>query len=228
MPASADITPFNNSYIGRREDLLSLVEQKPQRVLEVGCALGASGGWLKNEHGCAVVGVEICPKMAEVARGRLDHVHVADLNRTTLQELLGTERFDLILLGDVLEHLVDPWTTLTHARELLTENGRIITSLPNINHYTTLLSLIFMRHWPYRNRGIHDRTHLRFFTRSNLLELYSGAQLQIEHERRNLRILEIVSGINVLAKLFDFHPFRGYFTYQYVHRLRRVRATSTR
>jgi 2-polyprenyl-3-methyl-5-hydroxy-6-metoxy-1,4-benzoquinol methylase len=211
---------FNSSYTGRRKDLLALVDGAPGRVLDVGCAIGASGGWLKEQYGCTVVGVEIDPGMAELARSRIDEVHVGDLNQTTLTALVGEQRFDLILLGDVLEHLVDPWTALAQARAMLSETGRIVTSLPNINHVSTLASLIFFRRWPYRDRGIHDRTHLRFFTRKNLLELYAGAGLDIEEERRNLRIVDAVSSINSFAKLFDFTPLRAYFTYQYLHRLR--------
>lgn len=211
---------FNRSYIGRRQDLLALVRQAPSRVLEVGCALGATGGYLKARHGCEVVGVEIDERMAELARAHLDRVHVGDLNRTTLIELLGPEPFDLIFLGDVLEHLVDPWTTLAHARSLLTDSGRIVASLPNVSHVSTLASLLFTQRWPYRDRGLHDRTHLRFFTRKNLVELYAQAGLVIEEEQRNLRLIDPVASINRLAKLFDFPPLRGYFTYQYLHRLR--------
>jgi len=211
---------FNRSYIGRRKDLLALVSGPPARVLEVGCALGATGGYLKATHGCAVVGVEIDERMAEVARTQLDSVHVGDLNRTSLPELVGPERFDLILLGDVLEHLVDPWAALAHCRALLSDSGRIVASLPNISHVSTLASLIFTQRWPYRDRGLHDRTHLRFFTRKNLLELYASAGLEIEAEQRNLRLIDPVASINVLAKAFDFPPLRGYFTYQYLHRLR--------
>jgi 2-polyprenyl-3-methyl-5-hydroxy-6-metoxy-1,4-benzoquinol methylase len=211
---------FNRSYIGRRKDLLALIDGPPSRVLEVGCALGATGGYLRAQHGCTVVGVEIDERMAAVARSHLDLVHVGDLNRTTLPALVGDERFDLILLGDVLEHLIDPWTTLAHARSLLSDNGRIIASLPNISHISTLASLVFLQRWPYRDRGVHDRTHLRFFTRKNLVELYAGAGLELEAEQRNLRLIDPVASINVLAKLFDFPPLRGFFTYQYLHRLR--------
>lgn len=211
---------FNRSYIGRRRDLLALVAGAPKRVLEVGCALGATGGYLKAQHGCTVVGVEIDERMAEVARTHLDDVLVGDLNRTPLEELVGDQRFDLIFLGDVLEHLIDPWSALTQARALLGPEGRIVASLPNINHVTTLASLVFLQRWPYRDRGLHDRTHLRFFTRKNLVELYESAGLEIEAEQRNLRLVDPVSSINRVAKIFDFPPLRGFFTYQYLHRLR--------
>jgi len=219
--AGTDPAP-NRAYIGRRDDLLALVASAPANVLEVGCAQGATGHWLKDKYGCAVTGVEIDPSMAATARTRLDTVLIADLNRTSLDELLGSTQFDLILMGDVLEHLVDPWTALRQARAHFAERGRIVTSLPNVNHYTTILSLIFARRWPYRSRGIHDRTHLRFFTRKNLVDMYAEAELTIEREHRNLRIFERPVGFNNVARIFDFHPFRSYMTYQYLHRLRAV------
>lgn len=210
---------FNPSYTGVRSDVLDLVDGTPARVLDVGCATGASGSFLAQRHGSQVTGVELDPDMAQVARERLHAVHVADLNKTSLAALLGGERFDLIVFGDVLEHLVDPWAALADARALLSEGGSIIASLPNVGHYSTLLSLLFMRRWPYRERGIHDRTHLRFFTRKNLLELYASAGLSVLREQRKLRLLEAPSPLNRLAKAFDFPPFRSYFTFQYIHRL---------
>jgi 2-polyprenyl-3-methyl-5-hydroxy-6-metoxy-1,4-benzoquinol methylase len=147
-------------------------------------------------------------------------VLVGDLNKTPLRELVGEQTFDLIFFGDVLEHLVDPWSTLAQARAMLTPGGRIVASIPNVSHVTTLASLIFQQRWPYRDRGLHDRTHLRYFTRKNLVELYQSAGLQIEAEARHMRIIDPVSSVNALAKAFDFPPLRGFFTYQYLHRLR--------
>lgn len=223
MPSAASLATlgcvFNPSYTGVRTDVLELVDGAPRRVLDIGCATGASGVFLNERHGSQVTGVELDPEMAKVARERLHAVHVADLNKTSLSALVGDERFDLIVFGDVLEHLIDPWATLAEARVLLGDGGSIIASLPNVGHYSTLMSLVLQRRWPYRERGIHDRTHLRFFTRKNLFELYASAGLTVLREQRKLRLLEQPSPINRLAKLFDFPPFRSYFTFQYIHRL---------
>lgn len=209
----------NRAYIGLRKDLLALIGSAPRTVLDVGCAQGANGRWLKEQYGSAVSGIELDPEMGAEAQKVLGEVRIGDLNRTTLLELYGGRSFDLILMGDVLEHLIDPWTALQHARTLLAPGGCILTSLPNINHYTTLLCLTFLQRWPYRSRGIHDRTHLRFFTRRNMLEMYRAAGLTVDFESRNLRIVDAPAGWNSIAKVFDFHPFRAYFTYQYLHRL---------
>jgi 2-polyprenyl-3-methyl-5-hydroxy-6-metoxy-1,4-benzoquinol methylase len=218
VPATAET--LNPSYVARREDLLSLVQGAPKRVLDVGCSVGSNGAWLKLQHDSWVTGIEIDPNAAELARAHLDEVLEADLNRSSLAELLPGRRFDLVLLGDVLEHLIDPWRALADVRAMLSPAGRVVTSLPNIAHYSTIVDLALFRRWAYRDRGIHDRTHLRFFTRKNLAELYAGAGFAVEQETRNMRLVERVSRVNRLAPLFDFPPLRPYLTFQYVHVLR--------
>lgn len=209
----------NPSYVGVRVDLLRLVAVAPGRVLDVGCATGKTGARLKQLYSSHVEGIELDPSMAEHARSRLDSVYVADLNQVDLEAVLPAADYDLILFGDVLEHLVDPWAALATARARLATGGTIVVSLPNIRHYTTLLNLAVLGRWPYRDRGIHDRTHLRFFTRSALAELYGSAGLGVLAERRTLRLVEQGSPINRFAKFLDFPPFRSYLTFQYLHRL---------
>jgi 2-polyprenyl-3-methyl-5-hydroxy-6-metoxy-1,4-benzoquinol methylase len=218
-PALLAPPAFNPSYTGAREDVLALIAEPPRSVLDVGCATGKNGELLRQRYGSEVTGIEFDAGMAALARDKLFKVFVADLNKTSLSELLPRERYDLIVFGDVLEHLIDPWTTLKEARGLLKEGGTILTSLPNVGHYSTLLSLLLFRRWPYRERGIHDRTHLRFFTRRNLLELYAQAGLEVRREERKLRLIEAPSPLNRCAKWLDFPPFRYYLTFQYIHLL---------
>lgn len=210
---------FNPSYTGARYDTLSLLDRAPASVLDVGCATGATGAVLHERYGSRVTGIEVDAGMVEVARTRLSAVHLADLNAQSLPAVVGSERYDLIHFGDVLEHLVDPWTTLAQARTLLTRHGRIIASLPNVGHWSTIANLLFLQRWPYRDRGIHDRTHLRFFTRESLNELYRTAGLSVVRERRKLRLIEHRSPVNRIARYFDFPPFRRYLTFQYMHLL---------
>ncbi len=212
-------TIFNRSYTGLRTDLLALVADKPGRVLDLGCATGEMGRYLTDKYGAQVWGVEYDGAMAEVARGKLKEVWQADLNKDGLGDFPHSGSYDLIICGDVLEHLVDPWQVLRDAAGLLRPGGHIIASLPNIGHFTTLLHLAFLREWPYRRRGIHDRTHLRFFTRRNLMQLYGQAGLRVAAEKRNLRLWESGSPIDGLAKLMDFPPMRSFVTFQYIHRL---------
>jgi 2-polyprenyl-3-methyl-5-hydroxy-6-metoxy-1,4-benzoquinol methylase len=132
----------------------------------------------------------------------------------------GPERFDLVLCGDVLEHLVDPWTALRCLRALC-PNGYSIVSLPNVAHVSTFIALL-RSHWPYRERGIHDRTHLRFFGRNNLSELYQGAGFREVRRRTRYRLLERPSPINERLEpvLGRIPVVRRFLEYQFISLLK--------
>src|SRR4051812_78522 len=108
-------TAFNRSYTGLRNDLLALIPAGPQRVLDLGCATGEMGRYLSDTFGAKVWGVEYDGAMAEVARPKLQDVWQADLNKDSLTAFPHPEAYDLIVCGDVLEHLVDPWQVLRDA-----------------------------------------------------------------------------------------------------------------
>ena len=144
------------------------------RVLEVGCSVGHV-----TEHlvaaGNTVVGVEIDAEAAEAARGFADRVHVVDLDVTPLSEVEQNE-FDVIIFGDVLEHLRRPGRTLRDACSLLARGGRVIISVPNVAHIDVRLMLLEGR-WDYQQTGLMDDTHLRWFTKTSLRELLNHAGL---------------------------------------------------
>jgi 2-polyprenyl-3-methyl-5-hydroxy-6-metoxy-1,4-benzoquinol methylase len=89
-------------------------------------------------------------------------------------------QFDYIIFADVLEHLVDPWATLKHYSQLLTSGGKIIASIPNVRNLGLLYNLIIKGRWTYSDSGLLDRTHLRFFTRVEIQDLFSESGLTIE------------------------------------------------
>lgn len=213
----------NPSYVGTRSDMLALVPEGFRgRALEIGCAAGATGASLKQARpGVEVTGIELDPELARQAAERLDRVVVGDA-LGQLQELeRAGERFDLVLCGDVLEHLVDPWNALRSVRRLCPA-GFVVVSLPNIAHISTVASLVLRSYWPYRDRGIHDRTHLRFFGRRNLPELFGAAGFEEVKRVTHHRMLERPHRVNeladpVLARL----PFVSrLFEYQFVCLLR--------
>jgi 2-polyprenyl-3-methyl-5-hydroxy-6-metoxy-1,4-benzoquinol methylase len=188
--------PVNTSYINVREDLLALIPDGPLgEVLDVGCANGATCAVLKQRHpGCRVTGIEYDAVLAEQARAQLDRVVHADASEGLAQLGREGQMFDLVLCGDVLEHLVDPWQALRSIRALT--RGHVIVSLPNVAHFSTLWSLFAARRWPYRERGIHDRTHLRFFAASNLPELFADAGFSETRRKQHHRLLERPHPIN--------------------------------
>jgi len=206
---------FNPSYVGPREDILRLVPGDVKRVLDVGCSVGTLGQALR-ERGAEVTGIELDAAMGEQARRHLNAVHVGSVEDERLFERLGERSFDCIIFADLLEHLVDPWTTLDRFVDLLAPHGVVVASLPNIRHYTTIRTLLFQGYWPYRDRGIHDRTHLRFFTLRNIRELFASSGLSIRKLDRNYRIIERPHRLNKLAPLLALPLLRELFAFQYL------------
>lgn len=164
-----------NDKFGRNRVLVDLAAQGRQ-ILELGCATGFISRHLK-ERGCTVTGVEISPEAAEYARQWCDRVIVHDLSQSGWSEQTG-QGFDTVICGDVLEHLPDPGRTLKEIAGLLTPEGRVVISLPNIAHIRVRAKLLLGR-FDYEPGGIMDVTHLRFFTFKSARQLIEGAGYRI-------------------------------------------------
>ena len=144
-------------------------------VLDVGCADGTLARVLKS-HGCRVSGVEADTGAAEAAREHLEDLAIADLNVTSLLEHFKPASFDVIVLADVLEHVLEPERLLKDAVSLLAPHGRVVLSVPNVAHGSLRLALLQGR-WQYTATGLLDSSHRRFFTYDGLLELLDGSGL---------------------------------------------------
>jgi len=145
------------------------------------CALdvGAADGFLAElltRQGWQVTALERDPAQAAKARGRCHEVIVADLDEAA-PRIEGA--FAAIVYGDVLEHLGDPLPVLVALNRSLAPGGCVIVSVPNVAHLWVRLSLLLGR-WDYAERGILDRTHLRFFTRRSFLRFLGDAGLDLE------------------------------------------------
>ncbi len=172
-----DLTNANTSHTL----MLDLVGAN-KRVLDVGCASGYLAEAL-NDRGCLVSGVEADTELAELARPHLDRIVVADVEACELVEEFGPGSFDVIVFGDVLEHLRDPLPVLRQARPLLAQGGTVVASVPNIAHGSIRLALMQGR-FEYQPTGLLDNTHLRFFTLDTLEQLFRDAGLVAVEVRR--------------------------------------------
>ena len=145
-----------------------------RRLLDVGCARGHLGASLLGA-GWSVTGIEPDPADAAVARNAGLEVVVGPA-----EEVFSSlaNRHDVVVFADVLEHMVDPVAALSAAIPLLEPGGRIIISIPNVAHLTTRLQLLFGS-FSYTDRGILDRTHLRFYTRKTVRSLVEGCGLSV-------------------------------------------------
>jgi len=208
---------FNSSYITIRHDLLKHVKGIDLDILDIGCANGENGRYLMEKgYAKSVVGVEYVDAMAIEAKKKLSIVFSGSIEDKQLLTELKSYNFDIILLGDVLEHLVDPWSVLNSLSENLKKEGKIIISTPNVQHIEVFISLYMKGSWPLNDRGIFDRTHLRWFTIKDLRKLVNQANLKIDNVERIFRFRD------ALNSKFPFWslPFKklkpSWFTHQYV------------
>ncbi len=148
------------------------------RVLDVGCGDGSVAERLRD-LGCEVVGLDISPE-AVTAMGELGmEAHQIDLDVDKLDDVLGDgEEFDVIVCLDVLEHTRKPAEVLGALLERLVADGDVVISLPNVTHADVRLSLL-AGEFRYRDEGLLDATHLRFFDRSGVEELLAGCGLEM-------------------------------------------------
>lgn len=188
------------------------------RVLEVGCSVGHV-----TEHlaaaGNTVVGVEIDATAADHASAWATRVHVLDLDTQPLSEV-ESDRFDVIMLGDVIEHLRDPFQVIGDLLGLLEPDGRVIVSVPNVGHIDIRLMLLEGT-WTYQPDGLLDRTHLRWFTDQSLRQLLADLGLTARRVERVSAGLG-ASGLPVTPGLHSADVTRFIeadteaFTYQFV------------
>lgn len=150
------------------------------RVLDVGCSTGNFAAMLAADRGCDVVGVDLNPADIAEARTKFDSAYVMDITDRAQTEKLG--RFDAIIFADVLEHLADPRAVLRSVRELLTPSGSVVFSIPNMAHTMIRLELLGGE-FPYTRTGLLDATHLHFYDRREIDQLFADSGFAISHER---------------------------------------------
>src|SRR5579872_1097133 len=173
-----------------------------QDVLDVGCGEGFLASELVKT-GNKVTGVDILPEAAE--RSALEAYYSADLEEglAGVIEKVNRRRFSCVLLLDVLEHLRYPERILGQCHQLLRKDGRIIVSVPNIANITICMMLLSGR-FDYTERGILDRTHLRFFTRRTARKLLQDAGYRVTQERMTVIPIELALGLSTTGLTFKF------------------------
>jgi methionine biosynthesis protein MetW len=167
------------------------------RVLETGCANGRFSRVLV-EHGCRVVGVELDSGAAAEARVVCEQVIVGDLEDPDVRKQIPGS-FDVILFGDVLEHLVRPWQVLSDLRANLSIGGSVVVSIPNIAHWDTRMNLLRGR-FNYEDQGLLDGTHLRFFTHRTARELLEQTGYRVVKESRVGRVPAWVYSVRLVRR----------------------------
>lgn len=183
MPASKyDIELDLAKHPGSSHAYLVTMVGANKRVLDVGCDTGYLGEQLAA-FGNITSGFEFNPDAAEIARTKYDRVEVGDLETVDLAAAFGHVGFDVIVFGDVLEHLRDPLPVLRRARALVAPGGSVLISVPNIAHGDIRLALLQGR-FRYTKVGLLDDTHTRFFTKDSLIDFVHDAGFTMIEIRR--------------------------------------------
>lgn len=178
---------------------------RDQNVLDVGCGNGFQAADLAKQNN-RISGIDMVPAPSE--REALDEYVRADLGNGLADAAtrLRGRSYDKILLMDIIEHLPDPERILRDCHQFLAPNGQVIISLPNIANITTRLGLLFGQ-WNYTERGILDKTHLRFFTRKTASQMIERAGFEIVRKTMTVMPLELALGVsasNPIMKALNF------------------------
>ena len=158
-------------YSAERGEIAGLVPPGVRRVLDVGCGTGGFGATVRSVAPQAELwGVEPVAEAARAASATYDRV-VTGYYPDDARDLPAGS-FDAVFMLDVLEHMVEPDVALRDVRSLLTPTGVLVASIPNVRHYDVWWPLVRHGRWTYTDTGLMDRTHLRWFTRSSIEDLF--------------------------------------------------------
>ncbi|CAN5206280.1 hypothetical protein BH09ACT1_BH09ACT1_02230 [soil metagenome] len=149
------------------------------RVLDVGCSTGNFGQALEEFKQCTVVGVDLNEADIEEAKTKLSAAFVLDILDSEARKSLGV--FDVVVFGDVIEHLPDPRAVLRAVHELLAEGGSIVYSIPHMGHASVRMDLMDGR-FPYTEIGLLDKTHLHFYDRTEVRSVFADSGYEIADE----------------------------------------------
>ncbi|HTR58443.1 MAG TPA: methyltransferase domain-containing protein [Casimicrobiaceae bacterium] len=199
-------TPVHEQH---NPDLLALMPTDSRRLVEVGCSSGALAREFKSINpNCHYTGIEIDPEYAQLSRRHCDvavNASIEDLSDASFNELLPV---DCWIFGDTLEHLRDPWSILSKIRSGATDGTSIVACIPNSQHWS-LQARLNCGGLRYEDAGLLDRTHLRFFTRTTIIEMFHSTGFTIAEGKS--RVFEgptqaIVEAIRAMAKAIGADP----------------------
>jgi SAM-dependent methyltransferase len=202
-------------------DLLILLPRSASRVVEVGCSSGSLAREFKKLGGTAYyTGIEVVPEYAELARRHCDRVLTLDIETVDEDYLHANLPSDCWIFGDTLEHLRDPWALLARIRKVIPTTGCIVACIPNAQHWS-VQAMLSAGAFRYQTSGLLDRTHLRWFTRITITEMFEAAGFRIvdsrsrifdepakEHILPQIRALAAAVGANADQAVIDAIPLQ--------------------
>lgn len=198
-------------YDNYRSDIIPLLPKHSARALEIGCGTGNTLAYLKANGYCDwTYGVEMFPEALDRAASNIDILYSCNIEGAVLP--IEPHSINLILCLDVLEHLVNPEKVISYLHTLLAPEGIIIASIPNVRHYSVVFPLVFKNEWEYKNAGVLDSTHLKFFVKKTAVDLMESSGLKLEdlvHSGLFTKKQKILNAIT-------FGAIRSFCTLQYL------------
>ncbi len=192
-------------YTGVRHDVVAMIPEGVNAILEVGCAAGGTGRLLKSRGFARIIGIELNSYYASLACEHYSQIIVGDVEEADLHEIEDSS-LDCILYPDVLEHLRDPWATLRRHSRVLRPGGYVIASIPNVRYYKAVRDLLWHGQWEYKDAGIFDKGHLRFFTLKSIHTLFADSGLKVLKWKQRSRGSHLLKLLNK-ALLNRLSPF---------------------
>lgn len=172
---------FSNYANHNRPEIIDLIPLSAMRILDVGCGKGQIGRLLKqvreNYH---ITGVELNQYLASHAKN-----HYNSVICTNIETFTSEHKFDCIICGDIIEHLNDPWSTVKKLSSMISENGSLIISIPNIGHWSIVKDLLLGK-FDYTPAGLSCITHIRWFTEESILRMLEDAGLSLDSLHREI------------------------------------------
>lgn len=170
---SADYSSSFNRYIFDAVPLGS-------ECLDIGCWTGNLGKLLIEKKNCIVDGLDFKSDVLESAqKNGYRKTFLINLNSEHCDLTVINKKYQVVIFADVLEHLLHPVMVLSHLKDYITPHGKVIISLPNVAFILNRIQLL-LGHWNYKDYGILDKTHLRFYTIQSAVKMVESSGLRIE------------------------------------------------
>lgn len=176
--------------------------------------LGAEGNYVEKlkSRKCSITGITLCD-LPEERKKDYDKFFIEDLDKNDWKQKIEGEKFDVIILADIIEHLKESRTLISSLKDFIKEDGIIIASTPNIAHFYVRLALL-LGFFPYGNRGILDETHLHFFTKRSFRKLFEKEGFKVIKRKYTSIPFELFAGKGRFSQ--SFMLLVEYFYYLFV------------
>lgn len=166
-----DLVTDDSYFNGQRKDSIALIKSKKiSYALEIGGGTFETLSAVKDLYGCEAWGVDV----VDAAKDASINFIKGSFEDSRIQSQLPDGLFDLIIANDVIEHLVDTQKFFETCAAKLAHNGAFILSVPNIRNLRTIYYIFAKGTFPRLPSGLFDRTHLRWFTKNDVLTFSSG------------------------------------------------------